>query len=310
MDISHKSLSNGINGNEVDTEESPSVLARIKFWNSLKAPIITPRPKAKPHQKRVEHSTTQNRMEAEIIEIIPSSPTDKDIEFNDISHKINQAHQWFESFNDGHKSLHTRSQSKSIENSPMNKIQSPNDLNNSLQISKFSDNFLDNSRYEAEIRRNEKELSMQKHNVSLITAQWLSKVNDHSILEDMIVSPKQKSVSETVKRLERANNPNTSLSAVKIIGNKLFNEKINNTDLMITQSELIANDSDEFGELMEIEGKVVGEVDNENEANALVGVEPPKMEIVPFEEPPKEDTPSPVDDDHINKGKFQNKRLS
>lgn len=304
-DLSNKNQCVDISGNAVITDESPSVSARIKFWNSLKAPIITPRQNRKPQQKHVEYSTAQTCNLPEVIEINSNSPLEKEIsdEFNEFSHKINQAQQWFESLHGGQKHDHSKSLSKSIEYSKPHKIQSPNDLNNSLQISKFSDNFMDNSRYEAEIRRKENELLTHKNDVSLITAQLLlSKVNDHSVLKNMIVSPKHKSMSESVKCMERTGHPNKSLGAVKIIGNKFFNEKINNTDLLTTDSVVNPIHSESIDDIMEIEGKVIGEMDVQNEANALV--QPPTMDIVLLKEPnPEEKDPiKPVADSQTNKG--------
>lgn len=318
----NKTIDTDPNVSEMDADDSPSVLSRIKFWNSLESPAITPHLQPKSSEKRCEFSFSQTRKLPEVVEIITDSPParnwallqelkekemrEKELkEINNISVEISrclQANQLEHLLGKPKREVKPKPQFKAIE-SPKSMIvaraQISNELNNSFQKMKFVDNSIDCSRYEKEIIQKEKELMVQRQNVSLITTKLLAKPGDNSILENLVVTQRRNSVLETVKRIENGlstNNPVLNLS-LKKIENKLFNEKINNTDL--GEVDDVPYKGGDVSEIREIQGKIVSEPEVENDANILSDIASPATCI---EEEPESPicSSSPLIDSQVN----------
>lgn len=203
-----------------------------------------------------------------------------------------------------------------------------NELNNSIQIqTKPIETINESVRLEKEIQQEEKELLTQRENASLVTYKLQEKIIDNDVLKSLIAAQRRNSVSETVFRIENGLNVNSLLSTpLKKIENKLFNEKINNTDLNTSDiedavplkeidddllkiveekpfEEIYTKKSIEPDDVREIHGRVVGVDDVENDASNAVSAEPPQFEIIENTETHKE-IQTPMLDEHCPKSEY------
>lgn len=322
-------------------DESPSVMSRIKFWNSLECPIITPKSAVKPNL-----SFNQSTRMPELIEVSDRStlsPTPPPIplpqptknrrllqEINDISAEITRCME-ANALNKLIKSKQMqKTRSKPNKSYEVSYTENPNanELNNSIQIqTKPIETINESVRLEKEIQQEEKELLTQRENASLVTYKLQEKIIDNDVLKSLIAAQRRNSVSETVFRIENGLNVNSLLSTpLKKIENKLFNEKINNTDLNTSDiedavplkeidddllkiveekpfEEIYTKKTIEPDDVREIHGRVVGVDDVENDASNAVSAEPPQFEIIENTETHKE-IQTPMLDEHCPKSEY------
>lgn len=276
-DISHANLS------AMENEESPSVMSRIKFWNSLECPVISPKMPAKTslsfnHPTRlpelVEVSDRSSGSTTPLPPPIPSPSKHMKLlkEINEISAEIsrcmdaNPLSKLFKTKPD----LFVAKKGPTIEFAYAEKPTAMNDLNNSVQMSpKMVDNLNENVRLEKGIAEEEKELMAQRENVSLVTSKLHERTIDKEVLKDLITAQRRNSVLETVYRIENGLNVNNSPmnTPLKKIENKLFNEKINNIDLNESNNdEIVPVDENEEAPLK----KAADEVSALNDKNAML----------------------------------------
>lgn len=333
-DITTKSNVTDNNVSMYNNEESPSVLSRIKFWNSLECPTISPKIPFKPNSTLNQSARMPELVDDDRSSLaptplpLPQPSRNRRIlqEINDISAEITRCMDAspLSKLIKAKEDLNTRT--NPIKSHEMFYTEKPilNDLTNSVSQSfKPMDNLIENVRLEKEIQEKENELLAQRENASLITSKLQDKTIDESVLKGLIATQRRSSVLATVFRIENGLNVNNSPlnSTLKKIENKLFNEKINNTDLNAEEILPMKNTGDiqlkgfeeasKVGiqnvpitdDVREIQGKIIGIGDVENDAsNMMLKVELPKIEVLENTETRKE-LLSPVVDSRGKKGK-------